>query len=228
MTEIIPDHLVEEQPRLGEHRYQTAGARVTLRPGDPSVFAYRITREQWLRMINTGALGKYDQCELLEGTIVGMPKPVEVRFHSLRGILGHILFKMLPERFHAFQNAQLDLVYSMPMAELAIFTGDFEVLRKTPRFAHADEIGIVVEIGEQAIEMDRTIKQRIYAGAGIPEYWILNPAERCLEVYRRPLPPADGRTARYETVERLGADDSIEIVLQGESYGRIDLGELLS
>jgi len=222
------DHLVEEQPRIGEHRYQTAGAQVTLRPGDPSVFAYRITREQWLHMIESGALGKYDKCELLEGTIVGMPKPVEVRFHSLRGILAHMFHHMLPERFHIFQNAQIDLPYSMPIAELAIFTGDFEVLRKTPRFAVAEEIGIVIEIGEQAIEMDRVIKQRIYAGAGIPEYWIVDLVERCFEVYRRPLPAAAGRTARYESVERLGVADAVEVVLQGKSFGRIEIGELLS
>ena len=40
---------------------------------------------------------------------------------------------------------------------------------------------------------------RIYARAALPEYWIVNTVERCVEVYRDP----DAEAGRYRTSERL-------------------------
>ncbi|MEL7124471.1 MAG: Uma2 family endonuclease, partial [Bacteroidota bacterium] len=34
---------------------------------------------------------------------------------------------------------------------------------------------------------DQTVKQKLYAKAGIPEYWIINISEEQLEVYKAPI-----------------------------------------
>jgi Uma2 family endonuclease len=47
---------------------------------------------------------------------------------------------------------------------------------------------LVVEIlspGRQNLERDRTKKLRLYAKFGVEEYWIVDPRERAVEVYRR-------------------------------------------
>lgn len=51
-------------------------------------------------------------------------------------------------------------------------------------------------------------KSPIYAGAGIPEYWIVNLADRCLEVYRNQVPSPD-QPAQYQTSWRLKTADRI-------------------
>ncbi len=58
------------------------------------------------------------------------------------------------------------------------------------RDGHPTTALLVVEVSDDTLRHDRTVKQRLYARCGIPEYWILAlPAER-LEVHRDPADDA--------------------------------------
>ena len=61
----------------------------------------------------------------------------------------------------------------------------------------------MVEISDESLNRDRTVKQRLYARSGIPEYWILAIPESRLEVYREP------HGDHYASVSRHGAGDAI-------------------
>lgn len=67
---------------------------------------------------------------------------------------------------------------------------------------------LVIEVADSTIAKDRTYKTRIYAHAGIREYWIVNLAERCLEVYRDPV-TAPGQAGTYRSSQKLSPSDSI-------------------
>ena len=56
---------------------------------------------------------------------------------------------------------------------------------------------LVIEVAETSLRKDRGVKARLYAECGVPEYWIVNLAERAIEVHRVPV---DGR---YESVQAL-------------------------
>ena len=51
----------------------------------------------------------------------------------------------------------------------------------------------------------------LYAAAGIPEYWIVNLVERCVEVYREPVSPAVGTAfnARYRALRYYSLDEVV-------------------
>ena len=51
---------------------------------------------------------------------------------------------------------------------------------------HPTSAVLVVEVSNESLRYDRTVKQRLYARTGIPEYWILALPEHRLEVYRDP------------------------------------------
>jgi Uma2 family endonuclease len=67
---------------------------------------------------------------------------------------------------------------------------------------------LVIEVADSSLSLDRDRKRSLYARVGIPEYWIVNLTERCLEVYREPVSAA-GQPARYRTSQRLAATDRI-------------------
>ena len=46
---------------------------------------------------------------------------------------------------------------------------------------------LLIEVSCSTLATDRSVKGPLYAGAGIPEYWILNLSGRQLEVHRTPL-----------------------------------------
>ncbi|MBN8417475.1 MAG: Uma2 family endonuclease [Verrucomicrobia bacterium] len=65
--------------------------------------------------------------------------------------------------------------------------------------------------------VDREIAA-VYAEADVVEYWIVNAAERCIEVYRT---PANGR---YQSMQRISEGEMLECsALSGVSVNVADL-----
>jgi len=50
------------------------------------------------------------------------------------------------------------------------------------------EIAALMEISDSSLNFDRTTKQRLYAAAEIPVYWIVNLVDKQIEVYSDPQP----------------------------------------
>lgn len=52
------------------------------------------------------------------------------------------------------------------------------VRRRTPpykeREAHAEDALLLIEVAESSLAYDRSTKLRLYAAAGIPEYWVVD------------------------------------------------------
>jgi len=60
--------------------------------------------------------------------------------------------------------------FSVPEADVAVVALDpHDYLR-----AHPTTALLVVEVSDSSLPQDRLTKARIYAGAGIPEYWIVD------------------------------------------------------
>jgi len=75
---------------------------------------------------------------------------------------------------------------------------DLAVLRGSPRdwlADHPSTAALVVEIADTSLRFDRVVKGRVYAAAGIADYWIVNLRDRVIEVYREPIRGV--RRARY-------------------------------
>jgi Uma2 family endonuclease len=54
------------------------------------------------------------------------------------------------------------------------------------RKPHADDVLLLIEVADTSLAYDRTTKLRLYARAGIPEYWIVDCTAEAVEVYRDP------------------------------------------
>jgi Uma2 family endonuclease len=78
-----------------------------------------------------------------------------------------------------------------------------------------EDVLLVVEVAESSLRYDRTTKLRLYARAGVPEYWVVSVAGEWIEVYRSP--EGDGyrerrRAGRGETIAPAAfADVSIDV-----------------
>jgi len=66
-----------------------------------------------------------------------------------------------------------------------------------------EDVLLVIEVAETSLSYDRGEKADLYAAAGIPEYWIVNLPERCVEVRREPGP--DG----YRDVQTYSGADEV-------------------
>lgn len=69
---------------------------------------------------------------------------------------------------------------------------------------------LIIDVAESSLAYDRERKGPLYAAAGIPEYWLVNLPERCLEVYRQSTPDAASFSGwRYQERQRLLPGDRV-------------------
>jgi Uma2 family endonuclease len=152
------------------------------------------------RMVDTGILASDERVELLEGVIVRMSPQNDPHAFAIEE-LNDSLVRQVAGRYRV--RPQLPLVlgkFSQPEPDLAIVPRKGRGGRGE---GHPKAALLVVEVaGEDSLPKDRLTKGRIYAQAGIPEYWILDLKGRVLEVYRTP----DRRTGvyRHKTVLAIG------------------------
>ena len=153
------------------------------------------TREEYHRMGEVGILKPGDRVELIQGEIIEM-SPQGRRPRAFIDNLTQLLGARLAGR--AIVSIQMPVV----LADDTEPEPAVQILRRRTvpykdREAHADDVLLLIEVAESSLAYDRSTKLRLYAAAGIPEYWIVDCLSESIEVYR--TPHADG----YRDVTRV-------------------------
>lgn len=174
----------------------------------------RFTRDEYLRMAEADILSEDDPVELIHGQIVEMsPENTPHRAAIIK--INRVLVKALDADQYAVQPQS-----TLPLDEHNVPEPDLAVLRGTPDDLMDGElpVALVVEVADTSLERDRSVKQGLYAQAGIPVYWIANLEARELEVYSD---PAD---EHYR--ERRTLDESDAVAIPVESAESLVVSEL--
>jgi Uma2 family endonuclease len=159
----------------GETRLLTRNPWVTRRP---------ITVAEYHRMGEVGILSHCDRVELIEGELVAMAPIGSNHSGTVNTLTRRLVLAVGDRGVVAVQNpVQLD--------DLTEPQPDFSVLKPRPddyRLAtpRADEVLLIIEVADNSLAYDRTVKRSLYARYGIPEFWIVDLAADEVEVCRRP------------------------------------------
>src|SRR5205823_3223181 len=126
--------------------------------------------------------------ELIEGQVVEMAAMRSP--HSTAVTLAGDALRAVGDRWSVgpcFPRLQQPL----SLGELSDPEPDVAVVAGVPRdyaAAHPTTALLVVEVAEASLRYDRHQKASLYARYGIQDYWIINPADRQLEIFRDPQP----------------------------------------
>jgi Uma2 family endonuclease len=147
----------------------------------------RVSYDEFEAMIERGELDHDTRrFELLDGEIVPMVAPNPPHDEAL-DLLAEWSYANVPRervRIRMGGGVGLRVVESLPLP-------DMTWLRKQ---SYADrrpgpaDVLLVVEVSHSSLSKDRNRKARLYAAAGIRDYWIVNLGGRCIEVLRDPGP----------------------------------------
>jgi Uma2 family endonuclease len=125
--------------------------------------------------------------ELIEGQVLQM-SPMRPKHTTAVALAEKILIRAFGDGRYVREQSPLSLgSHSQPEPDIAVVNG---VIRDYSN-KHPAHALLVVEISESTLAFDRTTKAKIYADAGIEDYWIVNLVDNCLEVQRQPV-PGDG------------------------------------
>ena len=142
----------------------------------------RFTVDEYLRMTESGILTEDDAVELIHGQIVEL-SPENTPHRATIMKVTRVLVESLDADTYAVQTQS-----TLPLDDRNAPEPDLAVLRGTPDDLMQGElpVALVIEVADTSLERDRTVKQRLYAQAGIPAYWIVNLAARELEMFSDP------------------------------------------
>jgi Uma2 family endonuclease len=181
---------------------------------------WKFSVEQYHHMIANGTLSEDDPVELLEGWLVTkMPKDPNHSF-SLEESAA-LLQEILPQGYYVKQQNPITIETSEPEPDICIIRGskrDFVETNPT-----AKDIPLIIEVANSSLRQDRTLKQRIYAVAGIPVYWIINVVDRQLESYTNPLP----NEKRYADQNNYDIDSLVPLIIDGKEIAQLAVKDLL-
>jgi Uma2 family endonuclease len=74
---------------------------------------------------------------------------------------------------------------SDPEPDVAVLRGTTAAYLETQPNPSVDVL-LAVQVAESTVEGDTTVKARLYAGAGVPEYWVVSIPDRTVIVFRQP------------------------------------------
>jgi Uma2 family endonuclease len=193
-----------------------------LAPAIPQAPVWRLTVSQYHQMLQAGILKEGDPIELLEGCLV--QQMTEHPRHSLStDLVREQLEATIPAKWHVRSPHPITTGDSEPEPDATVVRGKRRDYRN--RHPAGKDVGLMVEVADSSLELDRGTKQRIYARARIPVYWIVNLLDRQVEVHTDPTGPS--ARPRYRKRKIFGGNDEVPVVLDGREVGRIPVRELL-
>lgn len=184
--------------------------------------AFPLSVEKYHEMIRAGILTENDPVELLEGGLVfHMPKnpPHKVTKRKLITVFD----RLLPPGWFFQPKDPITLSDGEPEPDGAVLRGNIDDYGD--RHACPAETGIVLEVSDSTLSIDRGTKLRSYARAGIATYWIINLVERQIEMYTNPLDAV--AEPDYATRTDFAEAESVPVMLDGVTIGTVAVADVL-
>jgi Uma2 family endonuclease len=161
----------------------------------------RFAVDEYQRMGQVGILSEDSRVELIDGEIVSMT-PIGHRHVACVSRTTGALVRAAgdeaivqpqgPLRLDLYHEPEPDVVLLRPRADFY-----------ASRHRGPEDILLAIEIADSSVEYDRDVKTRIYAKAGVPEYWLADLDTNI--VWRYSLPERDA----YSNVEQYRRGEPI-------------------
>lgn len=165
---------------------------------------FKWTLKQYHHMIKAGILTEDQRVELLFGKIVEM-SPIG-RFHAA-------CVKQINRYFHKKLGDAVTIGIQDPVTLLEESESgpDISILKYrsdnyVSQHPQGPDIILLIEVSDQTLQKDRTVKKTIYAMAGVADYWIVNLIDRQIEQYLQPK--NDGSYAQVNIFSESESFDS--------------------
>ncbi len=151
----------------------------------------RWTVDAYHQMSALGILETGERTELIAGQITVMTAKGTPHVSALRLLATHLDAFLLDRPFFAITQDPIHLDdLSEPEPDLAVVRG--RALDYASHHPQPEDIALIVEVADSTLKQDCTIKDKLYAQAGITNYWVQDLKNQQLHVFRKPTASSYG------------------------------------
>lgn len=183
----------------------------------------KFTLAEYHKLIELGVLMDGEPYELLEGNLVHKMSRGSPHDSALQALFKRLL-RVLPAGWDVRGQSAVTLTgNSEPEPDLAVVRGDENTYRT--RHPGPADIGLLAEVSDSSLFIDRDDKGSIYARERIPVYWVVNVVDKVIEVYTQPGGPAENPA--YTKRDDYPVGTAVPVVLDGNAVGTIAVADVM-
>jgi Uma2 family endonuclease len=139
---------------------------------------------EWQKLGEANIFPPDSRIELIEGEILEMA-PIGFNHSGHLNRINKLFSKLIPD------DVVISVQNPLQLGDLSEPEPDFMLLKPhndsySSRHPTADDVLLLIEVADSSLSFDQNQKLRLYARFNIPEYWLMNLNDACVEVYRQP------------------------------------------
>jgi Uma2 family endonuclease len=170
----------------------------------------RWTKKEYHTQVDRGAF-RGQRIFLYRGELIEMPPMGSLHAFGITNLTEWLSRAFNPQYRVRIQQPLETPGQSVPEPDGAVVTR--EQMRRRP---HPNEALFLIEVSDSSLELDRE-KALEYAAASVPEYWIVNMPDQCVEIFRQPVADATAALGfRYASHRICGREETIAPLLRPE------------
>ena len=147
----------------------------------------RWTRYECEQLAATGLLD-LSQLELIEGELItkmGKKRPHMIVEGGLTMWIAEVFGLLFLQADGTLDVGPQDNPTNEPMSDFVVLNRSFKEIKSS--HTRPEDVRLLVEVSDSTLQFDSTTKARLYARAGIVEYWIIDVNGRKAIVHRAPV-----------------------------------------
>jgi len=173
---------------------------------------HRLSPDEYRRLVEAGVFDEDARVELIAGLLVDMSPKTRAHENAIAWLNRVLLFGVDSARYEVRVAAPLTIGGSEPEPDVAV------VERSAPRPYHPATAALVIEVAVSSLVRDLQEKPAVYAGAGIPLYWVVDLEGRRVVTHAE---PAGGGYAESAVVAEDGRLAASQIGVSGFSVAEL-------
>lgn len=163
----------------------------------------RLTLDEYDRMIERGVFERDRRIELIYGELREMSPIGDPHRDAVNVLTNDWFAAQSTAAFRSKVTVQVQSPIRLP-AQASKPQPDMSwIAKRAAGAAGGDEVFLVIEVADTSLDDDRGVKAELYAEAEIPDYWIVNLVDGCVEVLRDP------QGGHYQSLTTYHAGDEI-------------------
>jgi len=174
----------------------------------------RITADEYNTMAEIGIFDADERVELIDGVLISYAPPQGPEHAGLLWNCVELIRKRLQGTTAFWSQMPLVLCDDTVLEpDLALLVAKDTYRRELPR---ASDVHAIIEVAWSSLSSDRTRKLRVYAEAGITEYWVADVRKERIEIHRDP------RGAEYASYRVAQGADSVSFATFPDAVFSVD------